>query len=137
MSMSPNLLPTPNDDDSSSRADASEGRSKRRRRGARQKSQSQEPIPGANDCLRLLHRLGGMVALGLITPSQAGVLRGIYQTILQHHQRRESAPQQAFGGAEFMDKLRADPDLVNLLAPFLTNDQLNELLGEGGPDESV
>ena len=122
-----NLTPLPNDDSGSRKSRSSRRRPNRGgQRDSRHKAQGE--IPTAEECLVRLNRLAGLVAVGVLTPSQANTMRAAYQAILQHHQHRQTPTQQSLAGPELLAKLRSDPDLVNMLADFLTDDQLNDLL---------
>jgi hypothetical protein len=135
--MSSMLLPGPDDAANPLRPPAGQANQQRRRASSgkkRRRSRGTGQIPTAEQCLAMLNHLAALVALGTISTAQAGVLRSIYQTILQHHSRQATPTPQALGGAELLDKLRADPELVNLLEPLLPDDLLAELLEEPGED---
>lgn len=128
------LIPNPEDGNSASRGSAK--RKKKSRSRGPHRTAGQHKTLTAEQCLMLLQQLAGIVALGLISTPQANVLRSIYQAMLSYHQRLQATPgRQALGGAEMLAKLRADPDLVNMLAGFLTQDQLDQLFEDDGSEE--
>jgi hypothetical protein len=68
--------------------DAGNGRT--RRSGSRE-------VASAEQCLRALTQLPGLVAMGMLTPAQANSMRATFATILQHYQKPQPMPSQAPG----------------------------------------
>ncbi len=134
--MSELSVPKPPDDADPNRSpDAkSRGRSKSRRRGPQPSTAL--PIPTAEECLQRLAHLASLVALGVLTPAQSNSMAASFREILRHHERAETG--MANSGAANLD-VRAlaalDPDLINMLAPMLSRQQLDLLMErseEGG-----
>jgi hypothetical protein len=109
-------------------------RSGGKKRGTEGPRQGRPPIASVDDCLAILSRLGGLVTLGMLSPAKANTLRGVYTTILQHHERQQSGPSRTIGNDQELAKLlRKHPDLSSLLEPLLTDEQIAVLMG-GGKD---
>jgi len=115
-------LPSPNDRGPS----AAESRSRARR------------VRSIDECLELLDRLPGMVALGIISPAQANAIRGvIHEIIAQHRHAAASDASVVPLDGDLLARLREDPRLMNLLEPLLTTDQIATLLGGSSDDRRV
>jgi len=86
-------------------------------------------VPDRQACLLRLAQLPGLVALRMLTPSQANVMRGVYRDILQEHRSSQTAGgQQALPDATVLELARTSPEVVNLLAPLLTDEQVAALM---------
>ncbi|MEX2142015.1 MAG: hypothetical protein WD894_22300 [Pirellulales bacterium] len=134
--MSELSIPKPPDDASAKGSNdaSSRGRSKSRRRGPQ--ASAAPPIPTAEECLQKLAHLPSLVALGVLTPAQSNSMAAAFREILRHHQRAESGT--ANSGVANLDVLAIaarDPNLINMLAPMLSKQQL-DLLMERQEDRS-
>ena len=102
-----------------------QGGRRRRRRSAASGRFTRE------DILDRLQSLLGMVAAGWLTPAQANAIARILQMMLQSLE--QGAPQR--GGASvppeiLADLARRDPAILDVLEPFLTDEQYNSILDE-------
>jgi len=127
------LIPRDSSSDSTDEARAAHspqaGSDKTRRRKAGQ-------IYDADDCLRGLTQLPGLIALGMIRANDANAMRAAYGVILQHHQRAQTAGvASAISDADVMKVLRTNPEMLNLLAPLLTDAQLELALKQSADEE--
>jgi hypothetical protein len=123
------LLPKPDPSDRSS------GTGKR----SRGRADAGTNIPTVEEILEMLMRLNGLVTLNLISTSQASVIQRGLRTILDEVHKRA---QNGLGGLphEVLAEIcRRDPRMIDLLAPLLTDDQVQWLMGEAtdGPDDQV
>jgi hypothetical protein len=119
------MLPSGSDEDPRSESapnDHHQQRSQRRSSG--------NAVPSREACLQAIARLSGLVAMGILKPAQANSIRASFETILHCHERdRDRAGQAAQLPNE--DVIRAfdlHPDLIDLLAPVLSEDQLQMLV---------
>lgn len=86
----------------------------------------QAPIPDLETCLRAIGQLPGLVALRLLTPAQANAIRASYREILQHHQQSVNrSSQNGISDASLLDLARQRPEIVSMLEPLLTDDQID------------
>jgi len=93
-------------------------------------------IFSAEECLELLGKLSGLVMLGLIKPNQATFIRGDLRDILAYHQRSTGGSQAGAGvDSRLLEMLPNHPELMNLLTPFLSEEQI-ALLMKGATDGS-
>ena len=102
--------------------------------GQKRRSRNSEAA-SADQCLRALTQLPGLVALGMLTPAQGNCMRGVFATILQHYQRSQTTPIPARASADLAQAVRDKPQLAALLEPLLTDDQLESLLDEARDSE--
>ncbi len=77
------------------------------------------------ECLEALTRLIGLVALKIITPAQANSMRAGLEALLRLHQRRGRGDRgQTLDDDAVLKIFDRDPTVVDLLSPFLTEDQV-------------
>jgi hypothetical protein len=95
---------------------------RRRKKGAE--------IPSAEDCLRAIAALPGLIAIRALTNAQANSIRASYESILRHHERSQDAPARHASDDHILKLVREQPGLLDLLEPFLTQDQLTIIMKE-------
>lgn len=126
-----NAEPCPEEDPS--RPEQEGGRGGSRGRGERP---SRRKIPSADECLEMLAKLVGLLALRMITPAQANAMRATYTEILRNHQRNESRGSgNKVADADLLDVARNNPRMLALLEPFLTSDQIDLVMGDGDEED--
>ena len=79
----------------------------------------------------------GMVAAGWIKPAQANAIARICQLMMQGLEH--GGPHRASSGIPdeiLADVARRDPAVLNMLAPFLTDEQFDAILAESVQDEA-
>ncbi len=140
--MSELLLPPPNDDDApiSAAASGETGGGQRRRKaesdaGRRRRSTANKPLT-LEEIQERLRSLMGMVAAGWIKPAQANAIARICQLMIQNLQ--QGGPRQTSSGVPdeiLADIARRDPSVLNLLAPFLTDEQFDSILKDNAEDD--
>jgi hypothetical protein len=125
--MSSPLIPAPQgaeqqntSDDQKPGNDRNVGGDHQNRPGYREKPS----IPSLEDCLRAMAQLAGLIAMGLLKPSEANAIRAAYREILQHHKSRAKEVEKTLANADVMEVLRKDPQLLGLLEPLLTPEQV-------------
>ena len=102
-------------------------------RGHRQsRSARKPPIPSEEQCLQALTQLAGLVALGLLKPAQANTIRGTYRDILQHHKSKAKEAEKGLSNADVLGLLRKHPEILSLLEPLLTEEQIAMVMKEVG-----
>ena len=82
--------------------------------------------------LEILHKLDqmpGLVATGLLPTSRANAMRGIYTTMLSNLSD-SSAAASTIANENLVAVMRAQPELLALLKPFLTPQQLDLIVRE-------
>jgi hypothetical protein len=89
-----------------------------------------QEFASAEQCLRCLTQIAGLVAIGMLTPAQGNSMGASYATILQYHQKTQSAPVHGPATADVMQALRDHPELAAVLEPLLTDEQLEALMKE-------
>jgi hypothetical protein len=71
----------------------------------------------------------GLIATGLLPTARANAMRGIYQTMLSNS-NDSSAGATVIADEDLVAVLRAQPELLRLLKPFLTPEQLDLIVRE-------
>lgn len=89
-------------------------------------------IPNAEDCLQALARMPGLVALGILKPAQASAIRGCYADILAYHRGRAKEAEKGLSNDDVRGLLRENPELLSLLEPLLTSEQVEMLMKDAG-----
>jgi hypothetical protein len=87
----------------------------------------------------MLMHLNGLVTLGLISTGKASVVQRNLRTVLEVLQRRAGTSQNDLAPEALAGLCRENPQLLNLLAPFLSDEQMDyfvNLFGEG-PKQSA
>jgi hypothetical protein len=101
---------------------------------------SRRRIPTAEELMEKLDALPGLLAMKYITAPQLNAMRGVWQEMLKYHHRSQAAPSSAGAvDGELFARWRTDPELMNFLAPMLSEDQLAALMkgttdGTGKPE---
>lgn len=88
-------------------------------------------VPNEEQCLEALMEIPGMMLTGFLNTNQARVICGVYDIALQHYRQPKgvkAAP--AVEQKGLIDAIRKQPSLLNSLAAFLSQDQVDELLKE-------
>ena len=94
-------------------------------------------IPSEEQCLAGLGGIPGMCLTGRMSTGLANVFRGVYGTLLQHYRQPKSAKAAPVVEQQsLMDAVRKQPSLLNTLAVYLSEEQIDELLKEIQGDES-
>jgi hypothetical protein len=115
---------------------AKRSRSRKSKSASKEKAVRPEPTrPGnrqildTDDCLQALSQLPGLTAMGLLGTPQVNAMRGIYQTILQHHQKTQAQrSEQPLSETTIQDLIREQPELLSVLEPLLTDEQINLIM---------
>lgn len=94
--------------------------------------------PTEEQCLAALGRLPGLVALGYLPTGKANSIRSAYSEILRWHRAAKGGGEaRRIDDADLRKMLQSNPELLNMLAPLLTDDQIAMVLGgaeEGDAD---
>ena len=77
----------------------------------------------------------GLVATGLLPTARANAMRGIYQTMLSNLNDSSAGGAAAIANEDLVAVLRAQPELLKLLKPFLTPEQLDLIVREATNDQ--
>jgi len=113
------LLPSP--EESNRR---SQSRSSSRRQG-----KQGAKIPSIDAIAEMLLKLNSLVMMRLITTAQATVIQRSLQTILQIQTNRASGGREGLSQEALAELCQMNPRIVNWLEPFLTEEQVNWLMG--------
>ena len=102
-----------------------------------QQSRRKAPkLPEAHDCLAALGALPGLMLANLVTTSQANSMKGIYGTILQQLNRSQTGRKQGqVITPDLMQILRDSPELIDMIAPLLTDEQISILMKEAQDEQ--
>jgi len=92
--------------------------------------------PSAEECMELLHRLSGMVGLGVFTPAQSNAMRGCLRDIWSYQQRTAGSQSGPAVDARLLDLLPKNPELLDYLAPFLTPEQVAKIAQQIATDHA-
>ncbi len=85
-------------------------------------------IPDTEEILAMLMQLNGLVMLGMITSAQANVLQRNLRTILDVQRQKSRADSGGQSTQALADLCRTNPQLMNLLEPFLSDAQMEWLM---------
>lgn len=92
-------------------------------------------IPSAEACLAALAQLPGLVALKYLSPAEANAVRGVYQAILQHHQKsRAASVQPGIADVDLLTIARTNPEMLSMLEPLLSDQQIDLIFGDNSGD---
>lgn len=128
----PLALPSPQGQDAASGGASGNpqgaGRRKRRRRAA-------SHLPTAEQIIAELNSLKGAVAAGWIKPAQANSMAKVYELMLKYL-RSGGDRQRGSGGLEdvLADMARRDPEVLNVLEPYLTDEQFYDIVADLADD---
>jgi hypothetical protein len=96
------------------------------------RSQQSQPkrtrIPETEEILALLMQLNGLVTLGMVSPAQANVMQRNLRTILDVQRQKSRADSGGQSTQALADLCRTNPQLLNLLEPFLSDGQVEWLM---------
>jgi hypothetical protein len=124
--MATDLIPDPSER-------AEEGQDKQRKRtGARRPFESQ--IPSKQEILAKLAQIPGLVAIGILKPASANSMRGVYAELLRSLTGGNDA-RQALATSDVLAAAREHPELLKLLSPLLTDEQVELLMAETREEE--
>jgi hypothetical protein len=85
--------------------------------------------------LRAIAQVAGLVALGLLKPAQANAIRASYREILQHHRQSQAREDnQGLSNADVLRLMRDNPEILGLLEPLLTDEQVAMVMGRRNGD---
>lgn len=113
---------------------------------ARQNSQQRrEPqhgsqIPSIDELLVQLLRLNGAVVMGAISAKDAALINRNIKAVLDVQLKRSSRNDGPLGQEVLAEKCRRDPSLLAAVSPFLSPEQVEELMSDvmdDGQDESA
>jgi hypothetical protein len=87
--------------------------------------QKTSKLPSVDELLQKIMHVNGLVAIGLLNPSKANtILRGL-QTVLAAQMKKGQAERDQSISQEMLTELiKADPKVLNMLAPLLTEEQV-------------
>ncbi len=81
-----------------------------------------------------LDQMPGLIATGLLPTTRANAMRGIYQTMLASLNDSSPSGAAAMTDEDVLTILRAQPDLLKMLHPFLSRQQLELIVREAVND---
>lgn len=112
-------LPSPGEKQHESRSTNSAGR---------QGSQDAE-IPSVDKIAAMLLKLNGLVMMNIISAAQASVIQRSLRTLLDIQLKRVPGDRQGLSQDALAELYRKDPRIVSLLEPFLSEQQVDWLMG--------
>ncbi|MCA9087233.1 MAG: hypothetical protein KDA90_01220 [Planctomycetaceae bacterium] len=97
-------------------------------------SQKSFTIPTVDELIIQLLRLNGAIAMGAMPSKTAGLMQKTISKIIDIQLRRASSSDSGPNPESLMELGRMDPRTINAIAPFLTPEQLQELMSETARD---
>lgn len=97
-------------------------------------------IPSEAQCLQQLTQITGLLALNQMEPARAVAMRGNIRELLEYHRRTDArAARAGISDADVADLAARDPQVLNLIASLLTDEQIESLMRrrEAGGDGQV
>jgi hypothetical protein len=91
--------------------------------------------PSHDACLEAIAALPGLVAMRILSPAQANSIRATYVEILRNHDRARQGQSAQLADDDVLKLWRDQPQLIDLLHPFLTQRQLELIMREARADE--
>jgi hypothetical protein len=107
----------------------------RNRDDAHSNRSERSEIPSCEDCLQAIAALPGLVAMRFLTSAQANSIRATYVAILHYHDRNRQGHSAQLADDDVLKLWRDQPQLIDLLQPFLTQAQLDLLMREARDDD--
>lgn len=106
-----------------------QGDQQQRRRG-RPGGRPRNRLLTVEELLLNLAQLAGAVAMGIFSPAQANTIKSVYAELLRHQTRpgERGATGQRLAPAALAELVRRDPQVADLIAPLLDEDQLAVLM---------
>ncbi len=112
-----------------SRTRKTQSESNKKAAGADRTRSKGPDILDTDGCLRALSQLPGLAAMGVLATAQVNAIRGIYQTILQQHQKTQAQRgEQLLSETTVQDLIRENPKLLSALEPLLTDEQVHLIM---------
>ena len=102
--------------------------------GSAQPARDEPDVPSKRSLLVKLDYLAGCVALGVLPTPKANSMRGIYATILDHLDDASAVGAGALSDEDVLKTLRENSDLLKLIKPMLTKEQIALILREATND---
>jgi hypothetical protein len=102
--------------------------------GHDRQSGEERRVSSKHEILYKLELMPGLVATGLLPAARANSMRGIYQTMLSNLNDSSPGGAAAIANEDLVAVLRAQPDLLKVLKPFLTPEQLDLIVREAAND---
>ena len=104
---------------------------------ARYKRQGRQGILTVEQCLQTLSGLPTMVAMGMLTVPKANAIKGFCQVILQRHGRDQTrGTSSALDQEQIVKMVRDNPDLLSLLEPFMSDEQIEAIIKAARGDDA-
>lgn len=97
---------------------------------AKAKATPPPTLPTREDMVVRIDKLAGAVALDVLTPAKANAMLSAYQTILGAIKDDARSNRPVVVDQNVIAILRQQPELLQVLAPFLTADQLELIVQE-------
>lgn len=127
--------PAGNDPPPDGASQTAQGRHPGRQRSA--KRSARHTYPSEEQCLAALAKLAGLVILGYVRARDAIAVRSMFSEILRWHRASKSGGEaRRIDDADLRSMLRTNPELANLLAPLLTDDQIDLMFRMNGEQDA-
>ncbi len=102
--------------------------------GPERQTREELRVSSKKEILFKLDQMPGLVATGLLPTVRANAMRSIYQTMLSNLNDSSAGGATAIADEDLVAVLRAQPELLRLLKPFLTREQLDLIVREATND---
>jgi hypothetical protein len=122
--------------DNESAARCRTGAQKKRSDQRRSDKGAKNAYPSEDQCLTAIARVAGLVAMRILTTSQANSIRAAFSEILRWHRTSSGrSGDRRVDDRDLLSILRTNPELLAMIEPLLTDDQI-ELLARQAGEES-
>jgi hypothetical protein len=88
-----------------------------------------------HEILFKLDQLSGLVAIGVVPPAKANSMRSIYHTMLSNLGDSSPVGAAAVADDDVVKIMQLGPELLKVIQPLLTPDQLNLIIREASKNE--
>ena len=105
----------------------------------RRRRRQRAAIPSVDEILQQLIQLNGAVTIGAMTTKEATLIHKNLRTVLDVQMKRASREDTGPSQEALAELCRADPRILNVIEPFVTDAQMDWLMNEvtDDQDESV
>jgi hypothetical protein len=118
-------------DDREDRENQGNGHRQKRQRRHKPSFRSREEL------MAMLNELPGMIVAGIISIAESNAIRSVIKVMLDELDRAGGATQSSKMPDSMANKLRQDPELLEWIESFLTDQQFDEIVKGMTDDESI
>ncbi len=94
------------------------------------RGRQRKPLPTVEEILQQLLQLNSAVAIGAMSTKEAGLIHKNLRIVLQTQMKRASREDTGPSQEALVDLCRKDPQALNLIEPFLTDEHVKWVMNE-------